>query len=248
MNWNITASLLVAILAFSSQILKAQEAEEDPDEGAYTSIFRGVEFQLGSEVPVHFGGRVRVLLPSNIYVLSSIGYSTEMYADGMASLGNALGMMGVNQSRVVSQALQKALYMDFRVGYKIRTSRNFFDGFYLDLGYSLLVAGGGTVQLSTLTAATGTVYTSPGPPDVKSTLHSVVGHLGYTFSGLGRIIVSGEAGLIKPVASVNRVVAANGTSLVDMDLMQNDVNRVLDNIYKNSLLIPTFSLWVSYRF
>jgi hypothetical protein len=226
-------------------------AQEESTEPSTSNFIQGLEVQVGTEIPVQFGVRVRADLPEDFYVLSGVGYSPPFMANAIGSLANSLGMLGPNTSKVASLALNNAFVLDLGFGYKFRTSHNFFDGFFVDIGYQLMVGGGGDENITTVEGATGNIYalSSADTVNVKSTLNSITGHVGYTYTGFRHLVVTGEVGIIKPLAAVNRVTPnANLTDPVDYIVVQNDVNNVLNSALKNNLVIPTLSIWLSYMF
>jgi hypothetical protein len=226
-------------------------AQEETTESTNNNFIEGLEAQIGTEVPISVGVRVRADLPSDFYALAGVGYSPPFMANTIGSLANSLGMLGPNTSKVASLALNNAFVLDLGFGYKIRTSRNFFDGFFVNVGYQLMVGNGGDENITTVEGATGNIYyllPTNDTVNVKSTIHSVTGHFGYTFTGMRHLVITGEVGIIKPLAAVNRVTPnVNLTDPTDYLIVQNDVNNTLNNA-KNNLVIPTLSLWLSYMF
>jgi hypothetical protein len=182
--------------------------------------------------------------------VTGIGYTPPFMGDAIGSFSNALGMEGSSSSRVMAQAMDNAFYLDVRVGYKFRTSSNYFEGFFIDVGYSLLVGGGGNPSNNDVIGTTGNIYpnlTQYTGVNVKSTLHDVTLHAGYTANVLGNFIFTGELGLVKPVASVNTVTSGN-LDAYTLSQVQNDLNNSLSTDYQRYLFIPTVSIWLSYLF
>jgi hypothetical protein len=244
---------ILACMTFASGVAKADAADagDDTSVSNYSNIFQGFETQVGVEMPMQIGIRVRSLLPHDFFSVTGVGYSPAVMGDAVGNFSNALGMTASSTAKVLGQAMHNAFYLDLRAGYKVRTSgKRFFDGMYIDVGYSLLVGSGGNVGINDIANTTGGIYLGlpvTANADVKSTIHDMTVHAGYTWSGIGRIILTGEVGLIKPLASINRITP-NQMDPINSNLVTNDLSNKMDTTYKSQLFIPTIGLWASYLF
>ncbi len=231
---------LFAFLFFIAPRAWSQTSDSD-------SFFQGVELQVGAEIPLQVGGRVRVLLPENFYVLAGLGISPQMFTDTIGSIDNAFGLMGSSTSKAAGQAIRNAFYLDLRTGYKVRMGSKFFNGFFVDVGYSLMAGSGGNISTNDINNLTGTVYPTGANADVKAVLHSLTGHMGFTFTIGKRFLLSTEAGLVKPLASVN-TVSSNNISEPQASAMRQDVDSNLKSAIVSHMWIPTLSIFGSLMF
>lgn len=241
----------ILIFGLVSASASFAQAQSDDSSGPSEAFFQGIELQVGTEFPVQFGARARVLLPADFYLLGGVGMMPQFYSDGVAALGSGIGVFNSGTSKAVGQALKNSFYFDLRAGYKIPTTNRFFDGFFIDLGYSLMVGGGGNVtSLNDVYQLTGNIYTFNAftNVDVKSVVHNVTAHAGYTFSATRRMLFTVEVGLVKPLGVVNMISVNQMTNPVETNTLRNDFDSSLSSAIRNQLIIPTGGIWASFLF
>ena len=242
----LVGSLLCLVLMGAFQAM----AQTDDSGGGSDTFFQGMELQAGTEIPVQIGARARIILPSDFYLLGGVGMMPQFYSDGVAGVGTGLGIFNSGTSKAVGQALRNSFYFDLRAGYKLATTNRFFDGFFIDLGYSLIVSGGGTVtNANDIYQVTGSVYTLNAltSVDVKSIVHNITLHTGYTFSATRRFLVTVELGLVKPLGVVN-TVTVNNLAEPENTRLRNDFDSAMNSAIRNQLIIPTGGIWGSFLF
>jgi hypothetical protein len=215
---------------------------------AGAQFFQGFEAQLGTEIPRSIQLRGKINFPENWFGIVGVGYSPRFLTDAYGSVATELSIHGDKTAKLVGAALGNTFALDVRVGYEFGGNEN---GVYVDFGYGLFAGKGSETDMDTLEGALNEDFFGVAQtviPRVSSTVHNLVAHLGYTHRLSNSFILAIEGGLVKAISSSNSTTFASGVTTYAQDTIDAEVDKYLSGVYQDEMIIPTFSVWLSYLF
>ena len=211
-----------------------------------TSWAMTAEIEAGMELPVSLAGaQLRLNFSKHLFGVAGIGYTPSTVTNLLAEESYLFGQMNRDESVIVGAALEKALYLDFRLGYDFDRD----GGIYIQGGYSAFINGGGSVSGGDVEGALNldlSSVTEVQTVHVESNIYNVTMHIGYSWF-FERYSVYLEGGLIKPIFASSLSETSPIASLSALTDEAKIVDK-LDSLFVSDHWIITSGIWISYNF
>ena len=217
-------------------------SDSESEEPSYSSSsrsrwFKGYEIIAGAEMPYQFGGRFKVNINRDYYVMAGAGLNAEFLSAANEGVVTNIGQVATEDGVLVGQSMKGGVVFDLIAGMNLSSVKNVS----IQAGYSYLAAAGGEVngqdvfdaQLQFPVNIGGT-----GISDVQSTIHSLRFDVNYKWK-LSKFSIYGTFGIIKPISVTT--TASNILNTFQKDQFETYIDELI-----TPLFIPTAAIWLSY--
>lgn len=208
--------------------------------------------EAGTNFPLDVGARVAIEVPGRLVLSGSLGYMPRQYADAINGTLVSFGAYDERTAEIIEAALRNSMVARAQLGWRPFASA----GFYFSAGYGVVALGGGLSSAQTLAIITGEPLpaddgseTDPGELTAESTLHQVVGEIGWAFALAERLQLRTSVGGFYTFDANTRLSFRDrpvATTLASPLLALGE--RWLDDTYRQHVHSPVVTATLGYVF